>query len=207
MPEEILEILMLHPHLYDESDVQTITNAPVVHYIDTGDHQPIVARTRRYSSKENEAIESEVKKMLEMNVIRKSSSPWSSNPVIVPKPDGSLRFCNNYRPLNSITVKNKYPLHRMEDLLDRLVASTFFTSIDLKAAYSPLSIAEKDRCKTTFRTSSNLYEFNSLASGLTNSPATFSRFLNRLLKSVSKFTIIYLDDILIFASSREENIR
>lgn len=199
--------MLLHPNLYNESAVQTLTNAPVVHYIDTGDSPPIVARSRRYSPKENEAIEKDVTKMLEMNVIRKSNSPWSANPVVVPKPDGSTRFCTNFRPLNGITRKDKYPLPRMEDLLDRLSGAQAISSIDLKSAYWQLPIAEKDKCKTAFRTTSGLYEYNSLAFGLTNSPATFARFLNTLLSSVAKFTVIYLDDILIFSDSTEENIR
>lgn len=94
----------------------------------------------------------------------------------------------------------------MEEVLDGLRGATCFTSIDLKLAYWQLAIAEKDKCKTAFRTSSGLYEYKCLAFGLTKSPATFARFLNALLRSVTEFTIIYLDGIIVLSTAREKNI-
>lgn len=133
IPPEVVDFLKLFPGLWNDSPVQTITKAPVEHHIDTGDAQPIVRRGRRFSEKENQVIDAEVEKMLKLGVIRPSSSPWCAPPVVAPEPDGGTRFCNNFRGLNSLTKKDKYPLPNMTDLIDRLPGSSWYSIIDLKA--------------------------------------------------------------------------
>lgn len=206
VPEEVQEILIRMPTLYDETEVQTLTTAPVVHRIETGDANPVVSRGRRFSPKENEVIDMEVKKMLAKNIIRPSKSPWCAQPVVVPKPDGSSRFCSNFRALNRVTIKDKYPLPRMEDLIDRLNGAYWFNAVDLKSAYFQLPILEEHKEKTAFATRQGLFEFNVMAQGLSNSPPTFCRFMDSILEPVSSFTIVYLDDILCFAKTKEESI-
>ncbi|KAG1394361.1 hypothetical protein G6F60_010905 [Rhizopus arrhizus] len=207
IPQEIADFLLLYPNLISQSPTQTITNAPIQHRIDTGSSPPIVRYGRRLSPKERAVIEDEVQVMLKAGVIRPSNSPWCSPPVMVPKPDGSLRFCTNFRALNAVTRKDKYPLVRMDDLLDRLGGASHFSVIDLKSAYWQIPIHEDDKCKTAFSTGSGLYEYNVLAFGLTNAPPTFCRFMTQILRSVSAYTLVYLDDILIYGRSREENLQ
>ncbi|KAG0736415.1 hypothetical protein G6F57_014086 [Rhizopus arrhizus] len=168
--------------------MQSITNAPVEHCIDTGNAVPIVKRGRRLSPKESKALHEEVQKMLEAKVIRPSNSPWCSPPVMVPKPDGSMRLCTNYRGLNAVTRKDTWPLPRMDELVDKLL------------------VAEEDKCKTAFTTGSALYEYNVMPFGLTNAPATFARFMNKVLGHV-EHAIVYLDDVLIYSKTREEHVQ
>ncbi|KAG0767432.1 hypothetical protein G6F17_013761 [Rhizopus arrhizus] len=108
--------------------MQSITNAPVEHCIDTGNAVPIVKRGRRLSPKESKALHEEVQKMLEAKVIRPSNSPWCSPPVMVPKPDGSMRLCTNYRGLNAVTRKDTWPLPRMDELVDKLLGAKYSDS-------------------------------------------------------------------------------
>lgn len=206
VPEEVQEILLAMPALYDDSEVQTLTTAPIVHRIKTGDASSAVSRERRLSPKENEVVDAEVDKMLAKNIIRPSKSPWCAQPVVVPKPDGTSRFCSNFRALNKVTVKDKYLLPRMEDLIDRLTGAQWFNAVDLKSAYFQLPILETHKEKTAFVTRKGLFEYNVMAQGLSNAPPTFCRFIDSILQPVSSFTIVYLDDILCFASTREESI-
>lgn len=206
IPEEIVDILTSMPSLYDESEVQTLTTAPVVHRIETGDANPVVSRGRRLSPKENDVVDQEVEKLLKKGVIRPSKSPWCAKPVVVPKPDGSSRFCSNFRALDMVTIKDKYPLPRMTELIDRLAGSVYFNAIDLKSAYFQLPILEEHKEKTAFATRKGLFEYNFMAQGLSNLPPSFCRFMDNILESVSSFTIVYLDDILCFAKTREESI-
>ncbi|KAG0737152.1 hypothetical protein G6F62_009884 [Rhizopus arrhizus] len=178
---EISEAMKLYPSIFKTESIQSITNAPVEHQIDTGDARPIVKKGRRLSPKEKQALQDEVDKMLKAKVIRPSNSPWSSPPILVPKPDGSMRLCNNYRGINAVTKKDKYPLPRMDDLIDKLSGAQWFSSIDLKSGYWQIPVAEQDKCKTAFTTPSGLYEYNVMPFGLTNAPATFARFMAQIL--------------------------
>ena len=120
-----------------------------------------------------ELIQKEVKKMLDMGVIRRSKSPWSSPVVIVPKPDGTARFCIDYRKLNKITRKDTYPLPRIDDLLEAFRGCKWFTSLDLAAGYWQVPMELKDIEKTAFITPDGTYEFLVMPFGLCNAPATF----------------------------------
>ena len=117
----------------------------------------------------------QVQQMLSRNVIRPSNSPWASPVVMVRKKDGSLLFCVDFRQLNAATVKDAHPLPRIDDLLDALHGAKWFSTLDLKSGYWQVPIAEQDKEKTAFRTSSGqLFEFNLVPFGLCNAPATFS---------------------------------
>ena len=121
----------------------------------------------------------QVQQMLSSDVIRPSNSPWASPVVMVRKKDGSLRFCVDFRQLNAATVKDAHPLPRIDDLLDALRGAKWFSTLDLKSGYWQAPIAEQDKEKTAFRTSSGqLFEFNQVPFGLCNAPATFSRLMD-----------------------------
>jgi hypothetical protein len=167
-------------------------------------------KQRAYSVSKAEAdlIKKEVDEMLKQGIIRYSNSPWASPVVIVPKKDGTRRFCVDYRRINKITEKDSYPIPRINDLLDNLGGMKWFTSIDLASGYWQVMMDKDDRKKTAFVCREGLYEFNIMPFGLTNAPATFQRLMDNVLFGIRwKFTMVYLDDIIIFSKSWEEHIR
>ncbi|RJE17540.1 to reverse transcriptase, partial [Aspergillus sclerotialis] len=138
--------------------------------------------------------------------IRPSKSPAGAPIIFVPKKDGGLRLCVDYRGLNKITVKNRYPLPLISEILDRLSGSKFFTKIDLKDAYYRIRIREEDQWKTAFRTRYGHFEFVVMPMGLTNAPATFQNYINTALYDIlDQFCIVYLDDILIFSPDKDSH--
>ena len=150
----------------------------------------------------------QVQRMLASNVIRPSNSPWASPVVMVRKKDGSLRFYVDFRQLKANTIKDPHPLPRIDDLLDALHGARWFSALDLKSGYWQVPITESDKAKTAFRTSSGqLYEFNQVPFGLCNTPATFSRLMDRVLAGLHWETcLFYLDDIIVFSSTWEEHL-
>ena len=140
--------------------------------------------------------------------IRESTSPAGSPILFVPKKDGTLRLCVDYRGLNDITIKNRYPLPLINEIMDRVNSAKVFSKIDLKDAYYRIRIREGDEWKTAFRTRYGHFEYLVIPFGLTNAPATFQAYINRALRGlVDDFCIVYLDDILIFSQSKEEHQR
>ena len=127
--------------------------------------------------------------------------------MFVKKKDGSLRMCIDYRALNKITVKNKYPLPRIDELLDRLLQVAFFSKIDLRSGYHQVRVAEGDEHKTAFRTRYGHFEFLVLSFGLTNAPATFMTMMNDIFREyLDDFIIVYLDDILVFSKNMNDHL-
>jgi hypothetical protein len=160
----------------------------------------------RLSLLERQESESQVTKMLEKGWIQPSSSPYGAPVLFVPKPDGSLRMCIDYRALNKITPKNKYPLPRIEDLLDNLSGARYFSSLDLTSVYHHLQLPASDLPKTAFITHFGKFEWRVLPMGLSNAPAVFQSVMNRLFSPyLNKCVFIYLDEILIFSKTAEEH--
>ena len=183
-------------------------NTPLLaHGIET--HGPPLRQPYR---RQNPAVRREemaqVQQMLSSRVIRPSNSPWAPPVVMVRKKDGSLRFCVDFRQLNTATIKDAHPLPRIDDLLDALHGAKWFSTLDLKSGYWQVPISEQDKEKTAFRTSSGqLFEFNQVPFGLCNAPATFSRLMDRVLAGLHWETcLFYLDDIIVFSSTWEEHL-
>jgi transposase InsO family protein len=158
------------------------------------------------SQTELAALREFLEENLAKGFIRESKSPAGAPILFAPKKDGSLRLCVDYRGLNAITVKNRYPLPLITEIMDRVTGAKYFSKIDLKDAYYRLRIKAGDEWKTAFRTRYGHYEFLVVPMGLTNAPATFQAYINKALRGlVDDFCIVYLDDILVFSRTRDEH--
>ena len=168
----------------------------VEHTIDTGATTPIRCAPRRMSPQKIKKEEACVTEMLTGGQIEPSDSPWSALVVVVRKKDGGTRFCVDYRRLNLATVKDAYPLPRIDDTLDMLAGKRWFFTLDLASGYWQVSLSPEARCKTAFATHSGLFQFRVMPFGLCNAPATFERLMDQVLQGLrwSRF-LVYLDDI------------
>ena len=148
-----------------------------------------------------------VSDMKELGIVQPSSSPWASPVVLVPKKDGTLRFCIDYRRLNSVTQKDVYPLPRVDDILVALGESKFFSSLDLASGYWQIELDEDARKKSAFTTYNGLFEFVRMPFGLCNAPATFQRLMQRVLSGLEyQCCFIYLDDILVASKTFDDHL-
>ena len=168
--------------------------------------QPISIPPYRMAPAELKELKSQLQDLLDKGFIRPSTSPWGAPVLFVRKKDGSLRLCIDYRQLNKVTMKNKYPLPRIDDLFDQLQGARYFSKIDLRSGYHQLKIRGEDIPKTAFRTRYGHYEFLVMSFGLTNAPAAFMDLMNRVFKPfLDKFVIVFIDDILVYSKSEEEH--
>ncbi|UYV67129.1 hypothetical protein LAZ67_4004017, partial [Cordylochernes scorpioides] len=170
------------------------------HRIDTEDAKPIKHKPYRVSAKERDIIKEQIDEMLTEGIIRPSSSPWSFPVILVKKRDGKYRFCVDYRKLNNVTVKDVYPIPRIDEVMDTLQGSTHFSAIDLRSGYWQVEVEERDKEKTAFTTAHVLYEFNVMPFGLCNAPATFERNMENMLGNLRwQICLCYLDDVIIYS--------
>ncbi|KAK9119024.1 hypothetical protein Scep_017117 [Stephania cephalantha] len=167
--------------------------------------QPTASRPYRMSPSKHEEVRRQLDDLLEKGFIHPSMSHWGAPVLFVKKKDGSMRMYIDYRKLNQVTVKNRYPLPKIDDLFDRLTGAKFFSKIDMRSGYHQLRIREEDIKKTAFNTRYGLFEFTVMPFGLTNAPTIFMGLMHRVLRPyLDIYVIVFIDDILIYSMTREE---
>ncbi|GJX59934.1 putative reverse transcriptase domain-containing protein [Tanacetum coccineum] len=167
---------------------------------------PIARAPYRLAPSEMQELSAQLQEFSGKRFIRPSSLPWGAPVLFVKKKDRSFRMCIDYFELNKLTVKNRYPLPRIDDLFDKLQGSRVYSKIDMRSGYHQLRVREEDIPKTAFRTHYGHYEFQVMPFGLTNAPAVFTDLMNRVCKPyLDKFVIVFIDDILIYSKSRKEH--
>ncbi|GKA04260.1 reverse transcriptase domain-containing protein, partial [Tanacetum coccineum] len=167
---------------------------------------PVAREPYRLAPSEMKELAEQLQELSDKGFIRPSSLPWGAPVLFVKKKDGSFCMCNDYRELNKLTVKNRYPLPRIDDLFDQLQGSSVYTKIDLRSGYHQLRVREEDIPKTAFRTRYGHYEIQVMPFGLTNAPEVFMDLMNRVCKPyLDKFVIVFINDMLIYSKNKEEH--
>jgi hypothetical protein len=167
---------------------------------------PIAKGPYRMAASELAELKKQLEELQQSGFIRPNSSPWGAPVLFVKKKDRSMRMCVDYHALNEVTIKNKYPLPRIDDLFDQLKGAKYFSKIDLRSGYHQLKIKESDIPKTAFVTRYGQYEFTVMSFGPTNAPAYFMNLMNKVfMEELDKFVIVFIDDILIYSKSVKEH--
>jgi Reverse transcriptase (RNA-dependent DNA polymerase) len=169
--------------------------------------KPAYSQPYRAGDKAREAESVEIHRMLRAGVIEPATSERASPVVLVPKPDGSMRFCIDYRRLNTVTVRDSYPLPRMDECIDSLGDARVFSTLDFNSGYWQIPVSPKDKEKTIFTSHEGLFQFFRMPFGMWNAPATFQRFVDITLAGLTwKVCLVYLDDIIVHSRSREDHL-
>ena len=205
--EQLFFLLTEYADVFATSEEDLGRTEKVQHRINTGSSAPIRQQVRRIPPAKRQETRKLLKEMLERDVIQPTNSPWASPIVLVQKKDGSTRFCVDYRKVNSVTRKDAYPLPRVDDTLDTLAGSKWFSTLDLLSGYWQVEVDPEDRQKTAFCTPDGLFEFKVMPFGLCNAPATFQRLMDTVLAGLQWTNcLVYLDDVIILGRTFEEHL-
>ena len=203
------EMLKRNAKVFSKDDMDIGRTNLVKHHIKLTDPAPFKEAYRRIPPQMYDEVKTHIQEMLDLGAIRPSNSPWASSIVLVRKKDGRLRFCIDLRRLNNRTVKDAYSLPRIESILDSLGGAQIFTTLDLKAGYWQVEMAEECKAYTAFTCGPlGFYECDTMPFGATNAPATFQRLMHDCLGDLNmNWCIVYLDDIIVFSDTKEEHIK
>jgi len=170
------------------------------------DTKPVSMGLYCMSASELVELKKQLKDLLDKKFVRSSVSPWGASVLLVKKKDGSMRLCIDYRQLNKVTIKNRYPLPRIDDLMDQLVGARVFSKSDLRSGYHQIKVKDEDMQKTAFRTRYRHYEYSVMPFGVSNPPGVFMEYMNRIFHAyLDRFVVVFIDDILIYSKSEEEH--
>lgn len=201
------ELLIKYKHVFAKSSDDLGRNNSVQHRINTGTATPIRQPPRRQPLGKRDTEKEEIQKMLDRGVIEPSTSSWSSPIVLVTKKDGSTRFCVDYRRLNDVTIKDAYPIPKVEECLDALSGSKWYCCMDLNSGFWQVALNPEDKHKSAFSTSLGLYQFTVMPFGLANSPSTFERLIENVLRGLQwEECLVYMDDIIVPAENFEQGL-
>ena len=204
---QLFHLLLAYADVFADAEDGLGRTGVVKHSIVTGDNPPIKQPCRRVPPTKREHVRQLVQDMLKKDVVQPSSSPWASPIVVVQKKDGSYRFCVDYRKINTITRKDAYPLPRIDDTIEALSGSQWFSTLDLLWGYWQVEMSEEDRAKTAFSTHEGLYEFKVMPFGLCNAPATFQRLMDLVLSGIQwSSCLVYIDDIVVVGKTVQNHL-
>jgi hypothetical protein len=205
--DKVAGFLKKHSDCFVGPDGQLGRTNLIRHHIDTGDSPPIKIPPRRQGPVKEELAKEEVKKQYEAKVLHSSSSPWSSPILLVKKKDGSTRFCVDYRQVNACTIKDAYPLPRIDDSLESLAGAKWFSTLDLASGYWQVEMDDESRPKTAIATKQGLFEYSVMPFGLCNAPATFQRLMELVLRGLQwEICLIYIDDVIVFGADVDSTL-
>nr|XP_054761448.1 uncharacterized protein LOC129267850 [Lytechinus pictus] len=176
-----------------------------VHDVDVGDARPIKQKPYRLNPSKLEMVNKEIQFMLDNDIIEPSQSSWSSPIVMVPKPDGSQRFCIDYRKVNAVTKTDSYPISRLEDCIDRVGNSAYITKIDLLKGYWQVPLTDRAKEISAFVTPEGLFQCKVMPFGMKNAPATFQRLTNQVIAGLDN-CVVYIDDILVYSDTWNDHL-
>ena len=206
--EQVEQLVQQWADVFSQHDLDLGHTTLLKHRIRLNDDVPFKERHRRIPPHMVDEVKAHIEEMLALGVVRKSDSPYASGVVLVRKKDGSLRFCIDFRQLNSKTIRDSYAIPRIEETLDTLQGARWFSALDLKSGYWQVELAEEDKHKTAFTVGPlGFYECNQMPFGLTNAPSTFQRLMETCLGDLHLTQcLVYIDDIVVFSSSFEEHL-
>ena len=206
--EQVRQLIESNQGIFSTSEFDLGRTNLVKHVIDTGHNKPFRQQLRRQPLEYLPIIDEHVDKMLANGICEPSNSPWASNVVLVKKGDGSLRFCIDYRQLNLLTVKDSFPLPRIDTCFDALGGARYFSTLDLRQGYWQVENDPESAEKTTFITRKGAYKFNVLPFGLSNAPAVFQRLMNLVMVGLTwEQCLVFLDDILVISTTFKEHLQ
>ena len=208
IPTEISQVIEQYRDVFAEPKGMPPTRSHDHQIVLKEEAKPFQVRPYRCPYVQKTEIKKLVKEMLEIGIIQPSSSLFAFPVLLVKKKDGTWRFCMDYKQLNELTVKNKFPMPLIEELIDELHGAKYFTKIDLRAGYFQISVKMEDIQKTAFRTHQGLYEFKVMPFDLTNAPATFQSLMNQVFQEqMRKHVLVFFDDILVYSPTMEMHVK
>ena len=186
-------------------DVPSKTTAEI-YDVDVGDAAPVKQHPYRLSPVKQGYLKQEVKYLLDNDFVEPSKSQWSSPCILVPKPDGTYRFCTDYRKVNSLTKTDSYPIPRIDDCIDKIGSAKFVTKMDLLKGFWQVPLTERAKEISAFVTPDGLYQYKVMPFGMKNSPATFQRLVNQVITGIPGCSA-YIDDVVVYSDTWEEHLR